>query len=65
MDMGPAKYVGQTALTVTEMRPAGKIEIGQNVFDAVSTGPFILAHRRVKVKRYENAQLYVEEENEN
>lgn len=65
VDMGPAKYVGQTALTVTEMRPAGKIEIGQNVFDAVSTGPFILAHRRVKVKRYENAQLYVEEENEN
>ena len=59
--MGPAKYVGQIAETVTEMRPAGKVSIGSTIFDAVSTGPFILAHRKVMVKKYENAQLYVEE----
>ncbi len=61
VDMGPAKYVGQIAETVTEMRPAGKVSIGSTIFDAVSTGPFILAHRKVMVKKYENAQLYVEE----
>ena len=64
VDMGPAKYIGQIATTVTEMRPAGKIEVGSHVFDAVSTGAFILAHRRVKIKKYENAQLYVEENEE-
>lgn len=62
VDMTPAKYIGQTATTVTQLRPAGKIAIGATVFDAVSTGPFIAQHRAVKVKRYENAQLYVEEE---
>ncbi len=62
VDMTPAKYIGQTATTVTQLRPAGKIAIGATVFDAVSTGPFIAQHRTVKVKRYENAQLYVEEE---
>lgn len=61
VDMGPTKYVGQYAITLTEMRPAGKIVIGENVFDAVSTGPFITAHRPVRIKKYENAQLYVEE----
>lgn len=61
VDMSPARYVGQMATTVTDMRPAGKIEIGSTVFDAVSTGPFIAAHKQVKVTKYENAQLYVSE----
>lgn len=61
VDMSPASYVGQMATTVTDMRPAGKIEIGSTVFDAVSTGPFIAAHKQVKVTKYENAQLYVSE----
>ena len=41
--------------------PGGKIEIGNTVFDAVSTGPFIAAKKQVKVTKYENAQLYVSE----
>lgn len=61
VDMSPARYIGQQARAVTDMRPAGKIEIGNNVFDAVSTGPFIAAGHSVKVLRYENAQLYVTE----
>lgn len=60
VDMGPAEYVGKKAKTMTDMRPAGKIIIDGDVFDAVSTGPFIEADRHVRVVRYENAQLYVE-----
>lgn len=59
VDMTPAKYIGCEAKTITDLRPAGKIEIDKDVFDAVSTGSFIAAGRTVKVVRYENAQLYV------
>ncbi len=62
VDMQPAKFVGQSARTVTVLRPAGKIEIGSEIFDAVSTGPFINPGKTVKVVKYENAQLYVAEE---
>ncbi len=60
VDMGPARLVGSEAVTMTDLRPAGKIIIEDKVFDAVSTGEFIEADRRVRVLRYENAQLYVE-----
>lgn len=61
VDMGPAQFVGQHARAITDMRPAGKIEIDGRVFDAVSTGAFIPAGRDLTVERYENAQLYVRE----
>lgn len=61
VDMSPARYIGHEGKAVTDMRPAGKIEIGGEVFDAVSTGPFIAAHKTVRVTKYENAQLYVAE----
>lgn len=59
VDMEPAKLVGKTARTVTDMRPAGKIEIDGEVYDAVSTGEFIAAGKTVDIVKYENAQLYV------
>lgn len=59
VDMQPARYVGQTGRAVTILRPAGKIEIGNHIFDAVSTGEFISEGKTVKVVKYENAQLYV------
>lgn len=60
VDLSPAKYIGQLARTVTVLRPAGKVEIGGHVYDAVSTGEFIAPDKDVKVVKYENAQLYVE-----
>ena len=60
VDMSPAAFVGNHAVTLTDMRPAGKIKIDSNVYDAVSTGDFIDAGSKVKIVRYENAQLYVE-----
>lgn len=60
VDMTPARLVGSQAVTMTAMRPAGKIIVEGEVFDAVSTGEFIEANRSVRILRYENAQLYVE-----
>lgn len=62
VDMSPARFIGQHAVAVTDMRPAGKIEICGEVFDAVSTGSFIASGSGLKVLRYENAQLYVTED---
>lgn len=59
VDTTQAKYVGQIAQTVTDLRPSGKIMIGNHEFDAVSLSGFINANREVKVERFENAQLYV------
>ena len=59
VDLSPRQYIGAVATTLTEMRPAGKIQIGDATFDAVSTGEFIGRRRKVQVVRYENAQLYV------
>lgn len=61
VDMSPLKYIGHEAVAATDMRPAGKIKIGEHVFDAVSTGYYIARGHKVKVVRYENAQLYVTE----
>lgn len=62
VDMSPTKFIGQEARSVTVLRPAGKIEIDGDVYDAVSVGPFISAGRTVRILKYENAQLYVTEE---
>ncbi len=59
VDMTMAHYVGNEAVAVTDMRPAGKIRIGEKDLDAVSTMGFIDAGSRVKVVKFENAQLYV------
>ena len=59
VDMQPGRLIGQRGTTVTVLRPAGKVEIGNTVYDAVSTGSFIDKDCPVKVERYENAQLYV------
>ena len=55
-----ARYVGSMGEAHTVLRPGGKVRIGGEVLDAVSTGGFIDAGARVKIVKYENAQLYVE-----
>lgn len=59
VDMSVATRVGSMAVTLTDMRPVGKIEIDGEKFDAVSDSGFLAAGTRVKVTRYLNAQLYV------
>lgn len=59
VDTAPVKLVGRNAVCVTDMRPAGKIEIDGEAYDAVSQTGFIDAGTDVIVCKYENAQLYV------
>ena len=61
VDMAPVNYIGLEGVAVTDMRPAGKIEINGEVLDAVAMQGFIHAGSRVRVMKYENAQVYVRE----
>lgn len=61
VDMQPARYIGEIAVAVTDMRPAGKIRIADKDYDAVSITGYIDTGKMVKVVKYENAQLYVVE----
>lgn len=60
VDMKPEAVVGREGEAMTDLRPAGKVVIDDLVYDAMTTGEFIKRHSRVKVVRYEAAQIYVE-----
>lgn len=64
VDMSLARFVGCEALAVTDMRPAGKIRIGHENFDAVSISGFIDAGKALSVVKFENAQLYVTQQDD-
>lgn len=59
VDMSPARFVGTEAKAATDLRPSGKIQIGDDWYDAVSDEGYIPSGREVRIVRYENAQLYV------
>lgn len=61
VDMAPAGYIGSEGTAVTDMRPAGKVMIGDETLDAVAVSGFIHAGTHVRVTKYENAQIYVKE----
>jgi len=61
VDMAPVNYIGLDGKAVTDMRPAGKVEIDGEILDAVAMQGFILTGSPVKVIKYENAQIYVRE----
>lgn len=59
VDMSMGQYVGCHGRSVTDLRPSGKIDVDGKEFDAVSLSGFIDSGERVKVVKFENAQLYV------
>ncbi len=60
VDMQGRQEIGKTGCTVTGLRPAGKVEIGTELFDAVSLlGDYIEKGSEVVVKKYQSGQLYV------
>ncbi len=52
---------GKEGTAVTVLRPAGKVEIEAEIYDAVTSGEFIQRGKSVKVIKVEATQLYVEE----
>lgn len=60
VDMNMAALVGSMAVTATMMRPAGKIIVNGQIYDAVAANGYIDEGESVRVVRFQNAQLYVE-----
>ncbi|MDR0765800.1 MAG: nodulation protein NfeD [Odoribacteraceae bacterium] len=66
VDMTVQREIGKTGTAFTSLRPAGKVMVDDEVYDAVSnTGDFIEKGTRVKVIKYQAGQLYVEHDNMN
>lgn len=60
VDMSALEVVGQNGVCMTDLRPAGKVMIGCEVYDAVSLlGDYISKDTPVKVKKYQAGQIYV------
>ena len=59
VSLEPATLVGQTGAAATVLRPSGKVNIGGELYEAVSVKGFIEKGEEVEVRRYENFQLYV------
>lgn len=53
--------VGETAVTMTDLRPAGIISINNERIDAVSDGSFILRNKSVKILEVEGTRVVVRE----
>ena len=60
VDMAVKEEIGKVGTTFTDLRPAGKVMIGNEVYDAVSdTGAFIERGKVVRVVKYQAGQVYV------
>ena len=55
----PRQLVGRTGLAESILRPAGKVRIDDEIYDAVSEYGYINKGERVKVLRYLQGQIYV------
>ena len=60
VDMTAVKEVDKKGVATTDLRPAGKIRIEGEIYDAVSAeGDYITKGSRIKVVDYQAGQLYV------
>ncbi len=56
-----AAMIGRAGVTITDLRPAGRVRVDDEPYDALTTGQFIPAGRKVKVVATEMNSLVVEE----
>lgn len=60
VDMGIQREVGKTGIAATDLRPAGKVIVENEMYDAVSLlGDYISKDSAVVVKKFQSGQLYV------
>ena len=60
VSLEPQKLIGSTGIAKTVLRPAGKVMIDNEIYDAVSDSGFIEKGVEVLVVKYETGQIYVE-----
>ncbi len=53
------KMVGKEGIAFTVLRPAGKVKVGDDVFDATAEAGFIRKGENIKVTGYQTSQLIV------
>lgn len=58
-DATMSSMVGQKGVAYTVLRPSGKIEIGEDIFDATAENGYIEKGEEVEVVSYHNTQLIV------
>jgi membrane-bound serine protease (ClpP class) len=58
-DAGYQVMIGGTGIAHTILRPAGKVKIGDEVFDATALTGYIEKGDKIEVVRYETGQLFV------
>ncbi len=59
-DMSITNVVGMEGITLTFMRPVGKIEVNGEIYDATSEFGLIDKNEKVLVTKFENSQLFVQ-----
>lgn len=63
VDKHQKDMLGKTGIAVTVLRPSGKVQINDEIFDAVSDEGFINKNEEVKVIKDEAGQIYVMRKN--
>ena len=53
------QYLGQTGVSITPLRPAGKAKFGENVLDVVTGGEFLPANTNITVQQVEGLRIRV------
>ncbi len=53
------EMIGEIGKAITDLRPSGKIQINEKIYDAKSEMGFLEKNQMIKVIRYETGQLYV------
>ena len=60
VDMNIQREIGKNGIAVTDLRPSGKVMIGDEMYDAVSLlGDYILKDSSVVVRKFQAGQIYV------
>lgn len=57
------KMVGEKGIAFTVLRPAGKVKIGDEIFDATAEAGYIEKGDKIKVTDYQTSQLFVVKDN--
>ena len=57
--MTSGKFVDAKGITTTDLRPAGKVQVGDTVLDVVSRDTWIPRHTPVRVVQVEGIRIVV------